>query len=217
MSGASPRPIPGKISKGGEAPFGFSYWIPLFDSPVVQRSSRRAAGRSYATLGRRHSEGAVRIPGLLAVILAAAVTAALQSAAAQGEARSVDIVDFGFRPAELAIPAGATVEWVNTGNAPHTATSDTGVWDSGVLASRAFGGGRFRFTFTEPGTYPYHCAVHPSMGGTIVVEGPAATPTPTATAVPSPSPTPSPTATPLPGPPAVARIYLPAVFRAAQR
>lgn len=155
----------------------------------------------------------MRIPVLLAVALVAALAAALHSAAAQGEARTVDIVDFGFRPAELAIPAGTTVEWVNTGNAPHTATSDTGVWDSGVLASRPSGGGRFRFTFTDPGAYPYHCAVHPSMGGTIVVEGSAPTPTLTPTAAPLPSPT----ATPPAGPPGLARVYLPAVLRGAGR
>jgi plastocyanin len=32
-------------------------------------------------------------------------------------------------------------------------------------------GGTFSFTFMQPGTYTYHCTVHPYMKGTIVVTG----------------------------------------------
>lgn len=158
----------------------------------------------------------------LTALLAGA--AALQRGQAQGEVRTVEIVDFGFRPVDLTIPSGTTVEWVNTGNATHTSTSDSGVWDSGPLAGRSVGGGRFRFTFVQPGVYAYHCEPHPFMTGTIVVVGPAATPpptvTPTAHAPPSPTPSPSPTATPPPLPSGgrlVARVVLPAVFRARER
>jgi hypothetical protein len=66
----------------------------------------------------------------------------------------------------------------------HSATSDTALWDSGVLAV----GGQFSYTFNTPGTYAYHCSVHPSaMLGTITVGAPCATAVP--------SVTPDPTAT----------------------
>jgi plastocyanin len=30
-------------------------------------------------------------------------------------------------------------------------------------------GQSYSFTFTESGTFPYHCGIHPSMKGTITV------------------------------------------------
>jgi plastocyanin len=48
----------------------------------------------------------------------------------------------------------------------HTVTSDTGVWDSGTLAT----GQSYSHTFDQPGTYPYHCAIHPFMKATIIVQ-----------------------------------------------
>lgn len=85
-----------------------------------------------------------------------------------GDGAEVAIRAFAFAPAEVSVPVGATVVWVNQEEAmPHTATSDDGLWDSGTLDP----GERFSFTFEEPGTYTYFCRIHPSMKGTIVVEG----------------------------------------------
>ena len=85
-----------------------------------------------------------------------------------GDGAEVAIRALAFAPAELSVPVGATVVWVNQEDAmPHTATSDDGLWDSGTLDP----GERFSFTFEEPGTYTYFCRIHPSMKGTIVVEG----------------------------------------------
>src|SRR5579875_243718 len=39
-------------------------------------------------------------------------------------------------------------------------------------------GATFSFTFTTPGTYTYHCTIHPFMHGTVVVASGAATSTP---------------------------------------
>jgi plastocyanin len=69
----------------------------------------------------------------------------------------VTIQDFTFSPASLTIKAGTTVRWTNNGPSAHTTTSDMGVWSSDVLSV----GGTFDFTFTQPGTYPYHCSLHP--------------------------------------------------------
>jgi plastocyanin len=86
-----------------------------------------------------------------------------------GEAE-VEMEDFQFRPKVLVIGAGTTVKWANKDEVQHTATSDTGLWDSGYLAK----GDKFSLTFSEPGTYPYYCIPHggPSgkgMAATIIV------------------------------------------------
>jgi plastocyanin len=47
----------------------------------------------------------------------------------------------------------------------HTITADNGSWDSGSLGK----GQSFSQVFTQAGTFTYHCAVHPSMKGTVVV------------------------------------------------
>jgi plastocyanin len=95
---------------------------------------------------------------------------------------TVTIQDFSFAPAAVTIKAGTAVHWSNGGPSAHTTTSDTGVWDSGTLAGPGSGGAygnsvpgaAFNFTFTQPGTYSYHCNLHPPSSypgftGTITV------------------------------------------------
>jgi plastocyanin len=65
----------------------------------------------------------------------------------------------------VVVKAGTTVTWVNKDNTQHTSTSDSGLWDSGILQT----GQSFSHTFTSPGTYPYHCNVHPMVGTIVVV------------------------------------------------
>lgn len=86
------------------------------------------------------------------------------SPAAQGNA--VAIVDFGYEAASVTVKVGATVTWTNTGSASHTATADDGSFDSKSLA----GGKAFSQTFATAGTFAYHCAIHPAMKGTVVVQ-----------------------------------------------
>jgi len=76
-------------------------------------------------------------------------------------------VDFGFSPVTLAVTKGTTVTWTNTGDAPHTVTADGGLFGSGTLA----GGDTFSHLFTTTGTFAYHCAIHASMTGTVIVSG----------------------------------------------
>ncbi len=82
----------------------------------------------------------------------------------------VAIRDFAFHPDSLAVPAGATVTWLNcedVGQEPHTTTSDTvGVWDSPELSP----GARFSRRFVSTGAFPYHCTPHPFMLGKVVVQ-----------------------------------------------
>lgn len=95
---------------------------------------------------------------------AAATPSPAASTAAQGNA--VAIVDFGFEPTSVTVKVGATVTWTNTGSASHTATADDGSFDSKSLA----GGKAFSQIFTTAGTFAYHCAIHPAMKGTVVVQ-----------------------------------------------
>jgi plastocyanin len=45
------------------------------------------------------------------------------------------------------------------------------VANDGSFKSALFGqGGTFNHTFTKAGTYPYYCAIHPNMLGTIIVK-----------------------------------------------
>jgi plastocyanin len=80
----------------------------------------------------------------------------------------VFIRGFVFEPAIVHVKAGGSVAWVNCEptNIPHTSTSDGGVWESGTLAPSA----AFVRPFSVAGTFPYHCAVHPSMKATVIVD-----------------------------------------------
>ena len=78
---------------------------------------------------------------------------------------AVIIQDFAFSPSSVTITVGSTVIWQNHDSTSHTVTSDTGLFNSGTLSN----GGTFSFTFNTPGTYNYHCSIHSSMHGTIIV------------------------------------------------
>ncbi|HVH53676.1 MAG TPA: plastocyanin/azurin family copper-binding protein [Actinomycetota bacterium] len=77
----------------------------------------------------------------------------------------VRIVNFAFRPRSLTISAGTKVRWV-VREGTHSTTSNTGLWNSGVLSQ----GEAFGRIFRKAGTFKYHCSVHPSlMRGVITV------------------------------------------------
>jgi plastocyanin len=67
----------------------------------------------------------------------------------------------------VTVSVGDTVEVTNNDAIPHTWTSTDGVWDSGSLGQ----GDSFSFTFEEAGEFPFICEIHPSMSGTVTVEG----------------------------------------------
>ena len=81
------------------------------------------------------------------------------------EALAVGIEDFDFAPPTVEVAAGSSVTWTNQGQAPHTATADDGSFDTGQLDP----GQSATVTFDTPGTFAYHCAIHPNMQGTVVV------------------------------------------------
>ena len=78
----------------------------------------------------------------------------------------VSIAKFAFAPDTLKVPAGTTVTWTNSDPTPHTITADDGGFDSGELKA----GGTFSRAFDRPGTFSYHCVLHPSMRGRVEVQ-----------------------------------------------
>jgi plastocyanin len=80
--------------------------------------------------------------------------------------KAVEIKNFAFTPATLNIKKGTKVTWTNNDVTAHTITADTGT----QLASSAFASGEsFSFVFNEVGTFDYHCSIHPTMKGKVVV------------------------------------------------
>ncbi len=80
---------------------------------------------------------------------------------------AVTIVGFAFGPNNLTVAVGTTVTWTNDDGPSHTTTSDAEGWNSGTLST----GATFQVVFDTPGTFTYHCSIHPSMTATVTVEG----------------------------------------------
>jgi plastocyanin len=113
----------------------------------------------------------VRVTRLALVVrslLAVGALLALQAGSALAANREVDIgsFSFAFDPPTVRVVVGDSVTWRNAAGDPaHTATSDTGAWDSGDITP----GGNRTVTFATAGTFAYHCRYHPIMKGTVVV------------------------------------------------
>jgi plastocyanin len=79
--------------------------------------------------------------------------------------KAVDIVDFGYNPQSITVAVGEAVTWVNTGAAPHTVT-----FDAGPDCGRMNPGQSVSHAFDTAGSFTYHCTIHASMRGTVVVQ-----------------------------------------------
>lgn len=74
---------------------------------------------------------------------------------------------FGIKYAK--VPVGSTVVWVSDGGAePHNVKSDDGLFESTISADPW----EFEYTFTDAGTFAYHCLPHVGVGmtGEVLVE-----------------------------------------------
>lgn len=88
--------------------------------------------------------------------------------------------------ATVMIGVNNTVRWVSQSETANEITPDIPLTQNG----RSFGsdgvikpGGTYMFTFTEPGTFPYHTEPHPWMKGTIIVLSQATSPSDNGTVV----------------------------------
>lgn len=87
------------------------------------------------------------------------------SASSAATGAQITIASFAFG-SPLTVKAGATVSVKNSDSVSHTVTADDGKsFDVSVDAN-----GTATFTApSTPGTYAYHCTIHPDMHGTLVV------------------------------------------------
>jgi plastocyanin len=71
--------------------------------------------------------------------------------------------------ASVIVKVGTQVIWKNSDSTDHTSTSDVGVspaWNTGILVP---GQSSAPITFSTPGTFTYHCNIHPMVGEIVVV------------------------------------------------
>jgi plastocyanin len=108
---------------------------------------------------------------IVAVVFTTAVPACSSGGATEttqpgSTADDVDVTidNFSFDESTISVEVGTVVRWTNEQSVTHTVTSGDALWDM-TLSS----GATFEFTFEDPGTYPYFCAIHPSMTGTVEV------------------------------------------------
>lgn len=71
-----------------------------------------------------------------------------------------------YHPKEMIIGVGSSVKWTNMDDTDHTVTDDDKFLSSGTLKP----GDAYTVTFFNEGTYTYHCELHPTMNGTIIVK-----------------------------------------------
>ena len=125
--------------------------------------------------GRVGRRGHVALISALFIVLVVAVFAAgcgsgtsgtTTTAAGGAGGGQVVMKSFAFDPASVTVKVGESVTWTNNDSATHTVVADNGEFTSSDIAP----GAAFTQKFDTAGTYPYHCSIHPSMKGTVVVQ-----------------------------------------------
>jgi plastocyanin len=94
---------------------------------------------------------------------------ASSSSSGQSSTGTINIANMMFTPSQISIAKGGTVTWTNNDSTTHTVVDDlsnVGGPASGNIAP----GSTYSFTFNKTGSFQYHCSIHPSMRGTIVVK-----------------------------------------------
>ncbi|HEX7291956.1 MAG TPA: cupredoxin domain-containing protein [Conexibacter sp.] len=97
------------------------------------------------------------------VLALAALAVAPAGAAAATQEVSAQLA--AFAPAQVDALPGETVQWTNVSPRVHTVTSDAGLFRTDELLPGAV----FAQRFDAPGSYAYHCTIHPEMTGEIDV------------------------------------------------
>ena len=102
---------------------------------------------------------------LVAIAIGIVLTYSLLPRSAEAAPVAVTIEYQSFHPGALDALPGDVITWSNHGGRTHTVTADDGTFDSGDVSE----GGQFTWSFTNPGMYMYHCAIHRGMVGEIDV------------------------------------------------
>jgi len=109
------------------------------------------------------------LPVFFAGLLLAMTTSTVYAATVD-----VQVADFQFTPSTVTVQTGDTVRWT-WGNSGHSVTSGSGCASNGLFDSGVRNTGFvFTFTFNTPGTFPYFCIPHCSIGmvGSVTVSAP---------------------------------------------
>ena len=99
---------------------------------------------------------------------AVAALALVLAAPASAATTAVQIKSAGFAPAAVTINENDAVKWTNTDTKNHQVVAINGSFASGILAP----GKSYTVTFKNGGTYRYHDGLHPTLKGTVTVNGP---------------------------------------------
>jgi plastocyanin len=129
------------------------------------------AGRSRTTGGRL-------VAAMAALALALAVgacgdddddasssdTTASSDAGSGGGDATLDVTSFNYT--DVSAPAGGTLEVINESGGAHTVTADDGEFDVELPDGETVEVP----VPSEPGSYGFHCEIHPSMTATLTAE-----------------------------------------------
>ena len=72
-----------------------------------------------------------------------------------------------FSPNPVTVSVGQRVAWRNSAGQVHTATQNNGAFDTGNISN---GNQSSALQMGTAGSFGYHCAVHPAMVGTVIVQ-----------------------------------------------
>src|SRR5215469_6832856 len=108
---------------------------------------------------------AVAVLAAVALGAAAPAPSVIKTQAVAASATTVKIDNFTFNAAEITVPVGTTVTWVNNDDIPHTVVAVDKSFKSKVLDTDE----KFSFTFAKAGSFDYFCSIHPHMTGKVVV------------------------------------------------
>lgn len=146
-SNVASRTLQGIAAGTARTRYGFEYTIPITlgrffgrSAPDRNRAASRAASRAATGPDRQEPKPAKPVV--------------------------VDIRSVRYARGKIEVDAGTTVVWRNRDPLHHTVTADSaGRFDSGEIPAD----GTWSHTFSEPGTFAYHCTPHPHMRATVVV------------------------------------------------
>ena len=133
---------------------------------MIRRASAALGLFSMLAIAACGSSAATTAPSTGASAPAESTGAELPCAPS-GEAGTVavSIKDQAFDPSAITAKVGDVIAFTNEDPGGHTATLDEGDCGTETLSNGATEG----LTFSAAGTYPFHCAIHSFMTGTITV------------------------------------------------
>ncbi len=163
MSTAFPQPAPGTAPSPGPLKVEASRLQKVLGIASVEfLRGHQALAVVDSPLDNTGDTGA----GAAAAAMPASRAAPAATPDSASSASSIKIDNFAFTPPSTTVPVGTTITWINADDVPHKIVSSDGKFTPSPALDT---NDRYAFRFTQPGSYPYFCALHPRMTGAIVV------------------------------------------------